>query len=387
MRLDMDVEGRFFQPPAGSFFLLGPRGTGKSTWLRQRLPHALFVNLLDPEKHRELSARPERLHELIRGAAHTRDVVVDEVQRVPELLHVVHRELQERVPPRFVLTGSSARKLRRGGIDLLAGRAALRTMHPFMSAEWPQADVEAQLRFGLVPLVVNAADPADTLRAYAALYLHQEVQAEGMVRQLGTFARFLEVVSFSHGAVLNLANLARETGTSRKVVEHYVEILEDLLVAFRLPVFTRRAQRATAAHAKLYLFDTGVYRSLRPSGPVDRPSEIDGAGLEGLVAQHLRAWIAYSGREVALHYWRTRSGVEVDFVGYGKDDFWAIEVKNASVVRPADLRSLRAFREDYPEAALLLLYRGHDALMVDGIRCLPVAEFLRELRPERPVVA
>jgi predicted AAA+ superfamily ATPase len=382
----MDLGGRFLQPPAGSFFLLGPRGTGKSTWLRQCLPDALFINLLDPESFRELSARPERLQELIRGTAGARDVVIDEVQRVPELLHVVHRVLQGRTPPRFVLTGSSARKLRRGGIDLLAGRAAMRTMHPFMSAEWPRADLEAQLRLGMVPLVVNAADPADTLRAYAALYLQQEVQAEGMVRQLGTFARFLEVVSFSHGAVLNLANLARETGTSRKVVEHFVEILEDLLVAFRLPVFTRSAQRATAVHPKLYLFDAGVFRSLRPRGPVDRPSEIDGAGLEGLVAQHLRAWIAYSGREVSLHFWRTRSGVEVDFVGYGADDFWAIEVKNASVVRPADLRSLRAFREDYPEAALLLLYRGQDALEVDGIRCVPVAEFLRELRPERPIV-
>jgi predicted AAA+ superfamily ATPase len=374
---------RFLRLPGVSFFLLGPRGTGKSTWLRRELPDALVVNLLDPGQHRELAARPERLAALVRGAAGVRDVVVDEVQRVPEVLSVVHALLQESGAPRFVLTASSARKLRRGGVDLLAGRATVRTMHPFMAGEWPQADLLTQLRFGMVPLVVNAADPKDTLRAYASLYLHQEVQAEGIVRNVGTFARFLEVVSFSHGGLLNISNIARETGAGRKMVEHFLTILDELLVAFQLPVFTRRAQRAVAAHPKFYLFDAGVYRALRPRGPLYRDDELDGAGLEGLVAQHLRAWAAYGPRDVTLHTWRTRSGVEVDFVGYGPDDFWAIEVKHADVVRKSDLGGLMAFGEDYPEAQRILLYRGADSLSLSGVRCVSVERFLRALHPAR----
>lgn len=383
----LEVSGRFLPVSGGSFFLLGPRGTGKSTWLRRELPDALLVNLLDPATQRELAARPERLAALVRGAAGVRDVVVDEVQRVPEVLSVVHALLQEPDAPRFVLTGSSARKLRRGGVDLLAGRATLRTMHPFMTGEWPHADLLTQLRLGMVPLVVNAADPHDTLRAYAALYLQQEVQAEGLVRNIGTFARFLEIVSFSHGSVLNVSNIARDTGAGRKMVEHFLGILDDLLVSFLVPVFTRRAKRAVAAHPKFYLFDAGVYRALRPRGPLDREDELDGAGLEGLVAQHLRAWAAYGNRDVALHTWRTRSGVEVDFVGYGPNDFWAIEVKHNDVVRAADVRSLQTFAEDYPEAEPILLYRGRDALLVSGVRCVSVERFLRALRPQLSIAA
>ena len=312
------------------------------------------------------------------------DVVIDEVQRVPELLNVVHDLIESAPGRRFILTGSSARKLRRGGVDLLGGRAVLRTLHPFMAAEWPRFTLDDALVQGLVPLVVDAGDPRDVLRAYAGLYLEQEVRAEGMVRDLGDFARFLEAVSLSHASVLNVSNVAREAAVQRKTVAGYLEILEDLLLAYRLEVFTRRAKRRTAAHPKLYLFDAGVFRSLRPAGPLDRPEEIAGAALEGLVAQHLRAWIAYTeGAGFELRTWRTRSGVEVDFVLYGPEGFWAVEVKNTREVRPADLAGLRAFRDDYPEARALLLYRGERRLMKDEVLCLPVERFLAELRPGR----
>jgi len=379
----MATLGRFLRLPAHSCFLFGPRGTGKTTLLREVLPDALVVNLLKPELHRELQAQPERLRALVLGSPERRDVVVDEVQRAPELLSVVHDLIESSPSRRFVLTGSSARKLRRGGVDLLAGRAVLRTLHPFMAAELPSFDLERALAIGLVPLVVMADNPRDVLASYASLYLEQEVQAEGLVRRVGDFARFLEVVSFSHAAILNLSNVARETAVSRKTVEGYFAILEDLLLGFRLPVFSRRAGRATAAHPKFFLFDAGVFRSLRPRGPLDRPEEIEGAALEGLVAQHLRAWAAYAASEFTLGYWRTRSGVEVDLVVYGPDGFWALEVKNGTAVRRQDLRALKAFVEDFPEAEPLLLYRGADRLLVDGIRCLPVAEFLVQLRPDR----
>jgi predicted AAA+ superfamily ATPase len=167
------------------------------------LPGALAVNLLEPDTYRAMAARPERLRELVLGARERRDVVVDEVQRVPDLLQVVHDLLERPRPPRFVLTGSSARKLRRGGVDLLAGRAAVRTLHPFLAAELPRFDLERAMEYGTLPLVVGSKEPRETLAAYATVYLEQEVKAEGLVRSVGSFARFLEVVSFSHGAVLN----------------------------------------------------------------------------------------------------------------------------------------------------------------------------------------
>jgi predicted AAA+ superfamily ATPase len=379
----MELIPRFLPIPDRSFFLFGPRGTGKTTWLRAQLPDALFVNLLRPETHREMSARPERLRELVLGNPNRRDVVVDEVQRVPELLHVVHDLIESGQAPRFVLTGSSARKLRRGGVDLLAGRAVLRTLHPFMAAELPAFDLQRSLETGLLPLVVASPEPKDVLASYAALYLEQEVQAEGLVRNVGGFARFLEVVSFSHAYAMNVSNVARETAVNRKTVEGFLSVAEDLLLAFRVPVFMRRAKRQTAVHPKFYLFDAGVFQSLRPRGSLDRPEEIGGAALEGLVAQHLRAWIAYSSDEFELAYWRTRSGVEVDFVVYGPNGFWAIEVTNSRSVRPADVRGLISFAEDYRECMPLLLYRGSERLLVRGVRCVPVDEFLARLTPDR----
>jgi predicted AAA+ superfamily ATPase len=195
---------------------------------------------------------------------------------------------------------------------------------------------------------------------------------------VGGFARFLEAISFSHGAVLNTAAVARDCAVGRKTVENYIEILEDLLLSWRLPVFTRRARRHLISHPKFYFFDTGVYRSLRPTGPLDSPAEIGGAGLEGLVAQHLRAWQAYGHCAVSLGYWRTKSGNEVDFVVYGENTFAAIEVKNATRPKAADLGGLKAFHVDYPEARLLLLYRGTERLLIDGVLCLPCEDFLAD---------
>jgi predicted AAA+ superfamily ATPase len=376
----MEVLSRFFRIPSGSAFVFGARGSGKSTWLRHSLPDALWLNLLQPETYREMSARPERLRQLVEGSGQ-RDVVVDEIQRVPELLNVIHDVMESGEKRRFLLTGSSARKLRRGGVDLLAGRALNLTMHPFMAAEVPAFDLDRALEIGMLPLVLGSSDPIATLHAYATLYLDEEVKLEGWARDIGRFARFLETVTFSHGAVLNVANVAREAQAERNTIVGYIEVLEDLLLAFRLPVFTRRAKRETSQQPKFYLFDAGVFRSLRPRGPLDRPSEIGGAALEGLVAQHLRAWIAYSRGDTKLFFWRTRSGVEVDFVVYGDLGFMAIEVQNSTVVRSNDLRPLRAFIADYPEAKPLLLYSGNDELMIDGIRCVPVERFLRGLTP------
>ena len=384
----MELVRRFFDPPSGSFFLFGPRGTGKSTWLRQTYPDAIYVDLLDQEAFRTYLVRPERLGEVIAGQPGAGTVIVDEIQKAPALLDEVHRlmEAEGGRGVRFILTGSSARKLRRGGTDLLAGRAVHKTMHPFMAAELGERfNFARSLELGMLPLVLAAADPPETLRSYASLYLREEVQAEGLVRQVGNFARFLEAMSFSHASVLNASQVARECQVNRKTVEGFIEVLEDLLLGFRLPVFSRRAQRQLVQHPKFYYADVGIFRSVRPRGPLDRPEEVGGACMEGLVAQHLRAWIAYGKGERSLHYWRTKAGLEVDFVVYGEDTFLAIEVKRSRSVSRRDVRPLIAFREDYPQATGCLLYGGRERLRINGVLCLPCEEFLRELRPGAPV--
>ena len=378
----MEIVSRFFRRPEQSFFLFGPRGTGKSLWARETYQDALWVDLLDPETYRLYTGRPERLREVIEGNPRKGTVVIDEVQKIPELLAVVHGIIEDNRGLQFVLPGSSASKLKRGGVDLLAGRALVRTLHPFMATELGKSfQLGTSLRHGLLPLVVASPDPEEVLKAYHLLYLREEVQQEGLVRNIGNFYRFLEAISFSHASVLTVANVARECEVERKTVEGFIGILEDLLLSFRLPVFTRRAKRTTATHSKFFLFDAGVFRSLRPKGPLDRPEETEGAALEGLIVQHLRAWNAYRGEHNELDYWRTRSGLEVDVVLYGGDGFWAIEIKNSRKVYPRDTRSLRAFKEDYPECEAILLYRGKERLKLGQILCLPCEEFLRHLHP------
>lgn len=382
----MELIGRFISKTDTNFFLFGPRGTGKSTWMAQAYPGALTFDLLDPDVFRRFAARPETLSELIRGQKTPRVVIIDEVQKVPDLLDVVHRLMEEKGGWQFVLTGSSARKLKRSGIDLLAGRAVLKTMHPFMAAELgPRFVLDDALTAGLLPVIMASSNREESLKSYAALYLKEEVQLEGLVRKIGQFARFLEVASFSHASLLNISNIARDAEIERKTVEGYIEILEDLLIAFRLRVFKKRAQRQVSEHPKFYFFDPGVYHSLRPRGPLDRPQEIGGSALEGLVAQHLRAWMAYGGGAFELFFWRTRSGVEVDFVVYGENGFWAIEVKSAASVRDEELRSLRAFHKEFPESRPLFLYRGKDRIFRHGILCVPCQEFLLQLVPGRPL--
>jgi predicted AAA+ superfamily ATPase len=377
----METITRFSRIEPQSFFLLGPRGTGKSTFVRVNFPDALYIDLLQPDLFRSLLARPERLREMVHGNPDTPTIVLDEIQKVPQLLDVVHALMEEDRRRRFVLTGSSPRKLKREGADMLAGRALLKRMHPFVAGELGKAfSLPGALRHGMIPVVVGSPDPEATLQSYVDLYLREEIQAEGLTRNIGNFTRFLEAASFSHGSQLNVSNISRECGVERKTVEGYLSILEDLLLTFRVPVFTRKAKRATVSHPKFFFFDTGLYNALRPKGPLDRPEEIGGATLEGLVAQHLLAWIDHRRPDVALKYWRTRSGNEVDFILYGKNIFRAIEVKNAATVHSADLRGLKTFGEDYPQAERLLLYRGKEQLLIDGIRVVPCGEFLLELK-------
>lgn len=378
----MEKLSRIFNPPEGSFYLFGPRGTGKSTLLKELYKESIYVDLLNPVTYRTFVARPETLTELIEGNPEKKTVVLDEIQKVPQLLDVVHSCIENNKKLQFVMTGSSSRKLKRGGVDLLAGRAVVRHLAPFMAVEMGSYfNMEEALTLGLIPLVRASKNPQDTLKAYITVYLQEEVQEEGLIRNIGNFARFLEVMSFSHGAVLNVSDIARDCQVKRKTVEGYIQILEDILLGYRIPVFTRRAKRHLSQHPKFYFFDIGIFRSLRPAGPLDSHGEKKGGALEGLVAQHLNAWISYRNDGHKLYFWRTKSGQEVDFVVYGPGTFTAIEVKNSAYVHNKDTSSLRSFIEDYPESKGILLYRGKEKLKMGKVLCIPCEEFLLNLHP------
>jgi predicted AAA+ superfamily ATPase len=321
---------------------------------------------------------PQRLEDFI-PPGFDNWVIIDEIQRIPELLNEVHRLIENR-RIRFVLTGSSARKLRKKGVNLLAGRAVTRSMHPLTTGELGgDFSLDHSLHYGLLPSAYIESDPDDYLNSYVRTYLREEIQQEGLTRNLQTFARFLETASFSQGAPLNISEISRECGVNRKMAEEYFRILEDLLLACHLPVFTRRAKRRMIAHPKFYLFDTGVFRAIRPKGPLDRPEEIDGAALETLIFQELRAINDNYRMGYELYYWRTSNRQEVDFVLYGEQGLIAIEVKRTSTVRPREMSGLKAFLKDYPMAKTYLLYGGPHHLFEKGIEFIPLEKAMKNL--------
>jgi predicted AAA+ superfamily ATPase len=369
---------RDLAPPKGSFFLFGPRGTGKSTWAHARVPDALRIDLLRESTYSELLGHADRLESLA-DAQGVSTIVIDEVQKLPALLDEVHRLIEAR-RFRFVLTGSSARKLRRSGVNLLAGRARTLSMHPFTASELgPRFDLKKAIRLGLLPSVWTNDDPDEYLRSYVGTYLRQEVQQEALVRNIASFNRFLEAASLSQAQVLNVQAVAADCGISRKTVETHFDLLDDLLLAARLPAFRRKAARKLTTHPKFFFFDAGVYRALRPRGPLDSSEEIDGPAIETLVYQSLRAENANANLGYELFFWRTADGVEVDFVLYGELGLHAFEVKRSSIFRETDLAGLRMFCDDYPSATGHLFYGGTKRYRFGAIDVVPLGEGLASL--------
>ena len=361
-----------------SFFLFGPRGTGKTTWLKHHLPDALFINLLQSEFYNRLSANPGHLRELI-PPDHEERVIIDEVQRIPALLNEVHELIESRKLD-FVLTGSSARALRRKGVNLLAGRALTYFMHPLTVTEQQEAfDLRNSIQLGHLPARFNEDDPAKYLKDYVQTYLREEVMQEGLTRNIGHFSRFLEAASFSQGTIINVSNVAREAQVERPVAENYFSILEDLLLAVRLPVFSRKAKRQLTTHRKFYFFDAGVFRAIRPAGPLDSDAELDGPALETLALQELRAVNDYLGCEYGIYYWRTRTNLEIDFVLYGPRGLLAIEVKRSPQVQFKQTRALREFKKDYPPARCYVFYGGTVPQYIEDITVLPIEYALKNL--------
>lgn len=373
---------RSLKPPRTSFYLFGPRGTGKSTWIRSRFQDALVINLLAPENvvRYERDSTQFRMEVLARPTSDW--IVLDEVQRVPKLLDEVHFLMEEAGYKRFVLSGSSARKLKRGGVNLLAGRAILRRLFPLNTKEMEfSVPAERLLRYGSMPLSVTAEDDdarEEFLRAYVTTYLAEEIRAEGLVRDLGGFSRFLQVASLAAGQTTNVSAIARDAGVSRETARGYFDVLVDTLIADWLPAHRPRAKVKEVALPKLYWFDGGVLHAA--AGGFDQPlsADWDGILLEHLVLHEIRSYMHYLGVKGSLGYWATPSGSEVDFVWWRGSEMVAIEVKSARRYRReyrAGIRSLLGGTS----ARTYVVYRGDAELDDEGTRVLPLEVFLRRL--------
>lgn len=361
-------------------FLWGPRKVGKTTLLRQQFPHAERYDLLDSELRTRLLLRPSLLREEV-SARRPKLVVIDEVQRVPALLDEVHA-LLESTRTKFILCGSSARKLRRGAANLLGGRAWRFELFPLTTQEIGRAlDQDALVRMlnhGLVPQHWIMPRPERSLRGYALDYLAEEIQAEALVRNVPAFGRFLDAVAATHGQLLNYANVARDCGVSAKTVREYYQILDDTLLGHRLPPWRKSRSRRLIETEKYYLFDVGLVRALSGMRRLEPGTEEFGRAFEHLLIEEIRAWISYRERDVPMAFWRTSTGYEVDLV-LGSLDV-AIEFKARAGVDGRDARGLRALRDDQRVRRTLIVSldaRRRD--LEDGIEVWPWAEFCHAL--------
>ncbi|MDP2951468.1 MAG: ATP-binding protein [bacterium] len=370
---------RIIQPPKNkSFFLFGPRGTGKTTWLKSNFPKAVYLDLLEAELYNDFLANPQRLEGFIPKDFNDW-IILDEVQRVPLLLNEVHRLIETR-KLKFILTGSSARKLKQKDVNLLAGRALTYHLYPLTSLELKNDfSLEYALQYGSLPATFSESDKKRYLESYVSTYLREEVQQEGLTRNLGAFSRFLETASFSQGQVLNMSEIARECACHRKVVENYFSILQDMMIGDYLLIFSKKAKRRLILHPKFYFFDAGIYRTLRPAGPLDMPSEIEGVALETFIFQEIKALNDYLDLGFSLFFWRSASQFEVDFILYGRKGIIAVEVKRTKKPSAKDLKGLKVFLQDYPTAKAYFVYLGEKIMSEGKIEILPVKDFLKQL--------
>ena len=369
-------------PEGQSAFLWGPRKTGKSTLLRQRFPDAVRFDLLDTRLLLEFTRSPWALAERIDaldGTTLTSPIIVDEVQKVPALLDEVHRLIEDKGLG-FVLCGSSARKLKRGHANMLGGRAWRFGLHPLTYAEIPDFDLLRALNRGLIPQHYDSQQHRRALAGYVDDYLKEEVFDEGLVRNTPAFSRFFDALSFSHGELLNSSNVARDCGVDSKTVREYFQILVDTLVGTLLEPFSRRRSREVITRApKFYLFDVGVAGHLM-GRRIERPAGQEfGRALEHLVLMELLAYRSYRELDFPLRFWRTKSGLECDFV-LGREGEVAIEVKGSMRLRPSDLRSIRAYVDEHSPRHAIVVCNERDARRTsDGIWILPWERFLEQL--------
>ncbi len=358
-----------------SFFLFGPRATGKSHLLQTSLgDHMRLYDLLDARVYSNLLRRPSLLEEEALPGDQ-RIVVIDEVQKLPSLLDEVHR-LIERRKMRFLLTGSSTRKLLHGGANLLAGRAWTAALFPLVSNEIPHFDLLRYLNSGGLPAIYPSTDYREELKSYAETYLSEEIRAEALTRRVDHFARFLDVIALNNGEELRYQALASDTGINAKTIRNYVEILRDTLIGFELAAFRKTRTRKAIASSKLYLFDVGVVNALTKRGEIAAKSELFGRAFEHFLILELRAHLSYTRSDLALSYWRSTSQFEVDCIVGNK---LAIEIKSTELVNTRDLRGLKALREEGLIERYLVVSLDSERRLLDGVEIWPWQMFLAAL--------
>jgi predicted AAA+ superfamily ATPase len=354
-----------------SHFLFGPRATGKSSLIYEQLAHAQIFDLLDSDIYDRFLRRPKSLSEEI----NKKIVVIDEIQKLPRLLDEVHR-LIETKKITFLLTGSSARKLKKGGANLLAGRARSLQMHPLTMKEITDFDLLKYATIGGLPIIYQSKSPQLELKEYVQTYLKEEIQAEALVRNIDHFAHFLDSFGSLSGGELNYQKIADDAGVPVRTVASYVEVLKDTLIAFELTPFTKTKKRKSVSKSKIFMFDVGISNYMKGIHSLTTKSEAFGNAFEHLCIQELRAAISYKNKNLSMNYWRSTSGdFEVDCI-LGKE--MAIEIKSSDRFQEKYLKGLKAFKEEGLVKRHILISRDPVKRIVDGIEVLPFDSFLKE---------
>ena len=357
-----------------SHFLFGPRSTGKTTLIRQLFPGARLYDLLEPRTYGRILNNPSLLEEEHREEGEI--VIIDEIQKFPALLDEIHR-LIELKKYRFLLTGSSARKLKRGGANLLAGRAWWASLFPLTSHEIPHFDLITYLNRGGLPFVYDSPDYGQELEAYTALYLKEEVQNEALTRNVRAFSESLLALALSNGREINYDNMASDLQVSPGTLKNYVGILEDTLLGFKLPGYTKTKKRKAISRFKYYFFDLGVVNSLCQRGEIKPKSEHFGRAFEHFILLEIRAFLSYHGKTREMRYWRSTSQFEVDLL---VDDTLALEIKSSHLVQNKDLKGIRALKEEnLMDSYMVVSLDTNHRQTSDGIHILPWREFLESL--------
>jgi uncharacterized protein len=358
-----------------SLLLLGPRQTGKSTLLRTELPDAVFYDLLEADTFRELSANPERLRQRLRPSDTL--VVIDEVQKLPAILDEVHTLIERNKALRFVLTGSSARKLRRANVNLLAGRAWTGRLHPLVSCELESAEIDKRLSIGSLPSVFASAFPYQDLREYVGSYLAEEIRGESLTRAIEPFSRFLNVAGLVSGEILNFTSVGSDAQVPPRTVREYFSVLVDTLVGHMLEPYQKTKKRKPVATAKFYWFDIGVANAIVGRKEVVPKTPEYGRAFEHLIFLELRAYLDYRRIDTPLTFWRTQSHIEVDFV---VGDLVAIEAKGTGNVAVGDTKGLLALGEEVElKRRIIVCNEANARTLENGIEVLPLSLFLERL--------
>ncbi|MBO7587003.1 MAG: ATP-binding protein [Bacteroidales bacterium] len=359
-----------------SVFFFGARQTGKTTLLKNLFPNTRYYDLLKSDEFERLSRRPSLLREELINLPSDELIIIDEIQKLPILLDEVHWLITNR-GLRFILTGSSARKLRRGGVNLLGGRALQNNFYPLVSTEIPDFDLDRAVNNGMIPRHYLIQNATKRIRGYVGNYLQSEIMEEARVRNLAVFNRFLEAAALTSGEMLVFSNVAADCGVSSVTAKAYFEILEDTLFGYTVPAYTKTKKRKLIQAPKFYLFDVGVTNYLLHRSHLQQGSPEYGHAFEHLVIQELIAYLGYQQREEEIRYWRTSSGLEIDVVlGDAKV---GIEIKSTKELRNNQLKGLRSFGKDYPEARLIAVTLDKYRRLVDNIEIIPVLEFFADL--------